>query len=198
MRYFQARRLLLYLSLLTLLLILAACGSGESTIPTPHKPNNTPKLAAKQVLTFPNVGIADSAPLDPALVSDANTDLIVNMVYSGLVRENAQLEVVPDQATWDISPDNSVYTFHLKQNVAFSDGTAVTAQTYVYSLTRALLPEVQSGIASFYEGGIVGANNVLRGKTKTLAGVKALDTWTLQIRLTQPTPFFLRMLTTTL
>ena len=182
---------------LCMLLVLSACGNGTSNPPTPTVSNkkSEPKLAAKQVLTFPNVGIADSAPLDPALVSDANTSVILNMVYSGLVKDDINLNVVPDQATWDISPDNTIYTFHLKPNIFFSDGTPVTAQTYVYTLTRSLLPEVQSSAASFFEGIIIGANNIIRGKTKTLSGVKAIDALTLQITLQHSAPYFLQMLT---
>jgi len=182
---------------LCMLLFLSACGNSISNPPTPTVSNkkSEPKLAAKQVLTFPNVGIADSAPLDPALVSDANTSVILNMVYSGLVKDDINLNVVPDQATWDISPDNTIYTFHLKPNIFFSDGTPVTAQTYVYTLTRSLLPEVQSSAASFFEGIIIGANNIIRGKTKTLSGVKAIDALTLQITLQHSAPYFLQMLT---
>jgi ABC-type oligopeptide transport system substrate-binding subunit len=146
-------------------------------------------------LTFPNVGLADSAALDPATVTDTNTNLIVSMVYSGLVKLDSNLFVVPDQATWRVSSDNKIYTFDLKPGIAFADGTPVTAQTYVYSLTRALLPDVQSTNASFYEQYILGANDVAHGKTKTLAGVKALNSSTLQITLTRPTPYFLQVLT---
>ena len=155
----------------------------------------TPKLAAHQVLSFPNVGIADSGSLDPAQGPDANTSLIINMIYSGLVSLDVHSNVQPDQASWDISTNNKVYTFHLKPDIYFSDGTPVTAQSYVYTLTRALLPSVNSPIALFYEGAIVGANAVANGKTTTLAGVKALDAQTLQITLTQPTPYFLELLT---
>src|SRR3989442_5854152 len=177
-----------------LALLLTACGNGGGTaIPTVQ---GTPRVATKQILTFPNVGIADSAALDPALVTDPNTGLIISMVYSGLVRLDANVQVTPDQATWDVSSDGRVYTFHLKPDLAFSDGTPVTAQTYVYSLTRALLPEVQSNTAAEFEGVIVGANDVLKGKTRTLKGVKALDSQTLQIILMRPTPYFLQMLTT--
>ena len=181
-------------TVMVLTLLLTACGNGGGTaIPTVQ---GTPRMATKQVLTFPNVGIADSAALDPALVTDSNTGLIVSMVYSGLVRLDANVQVIPDQATWDVSSDNRVYTFHLKPDLAFSDGTSLTAQTYVYSLTRALLPELQSNTAAEFEGVIVGANDVLKGKTHTLKGVKALDSQTLQITLTRPTPYFLQMLTT--
>jgi len=185
---------ILFLSVL--LLALTACSGGSTS--TSSTTNGTPVPASKQVLRFPNVGISDSASLDPALGPDANTAQIVTMVYSGLVRSDVNLNVIPDQATWDVSSDNRVYTFHLKSGITFSDGTPVTAQTYVYTLTRALLPQVKSGIASFFEGAIVGADAVSAGKTKTLTGVKALDDSTLQITLTHAAPYFLEVLTNSL
>ncbi|HYL44280.1 MAG TPA: ABC transporter substrate-binding protein, partial [Ktedonobacteraceae bacterium] len=195
MNSFSIQRLTITLiTLLTFLLLLTSCGGSANSAASTTTANVPPRLAARQVLTFPNVGLADSAPLDPATVTDSNTDLILSMVYSGLVKLDSNLFVVPDQATWRVSSDNKVYTFYLKSGIAFADGTPVTAQTYVYSLTRALLPAVQSTNASFYEQNILGANDVARGKTKTLAGVKALNSSTLQITLTQPTPYFLQLL----
>ena len=138
---------ILFLCLCVLLVVLAACGGGS----TPPSANGTPSLAAKQVLTFPNVGTDDIGFLDPAHGPDANSALAVEMIYSGLLRSDKDLNVIPDQATWQISGDNKVYTFTLKSGLTFSDGTPVTAQTYVYTWTRALLPSVQSGIASFFE-----------------------------------------------
>ncbi|MBA2285915.1 MAG: peptide ABC transporter substrate-binding protein [Ktedonobacteraceae bacterium] len=194
-KYLHSRRLSCALFFLSaLLLILAACGGGS----TSPNVSGTPVPASHQVLRFPNVGTRDIGVLDPALGPDNNSVLAVNMIYSGLVRSDKNLNVIPDQATWDVSSDNKVYTFHLKPGIAFSDGTPVTAQAYVYTLTRALLPEVKSGIASFFEGSIVGANDVANGKTKTLSGVKAIDDSTLQFTLAQPTPYFLEVLTNSL
>ncbi len=188
MQSWRLNAALLWLS--ALLVILAACGTSG----TP----STSGPAASQVLRFPNVGTADIGFLDPAQGPDANSAQAVGMIYTGLVKSDKNLNVLPDQATWDISSNNTVYTFHLKPNIKFSDGTPVTADTYVYTLTRALLPEVKSGIASFFEANIVGSADVNSGKTKTLAGVKALDPLTLQITLTQPTPYFLEVLTNSL
>lgn len=175
-----------------LLMMLAAC-AGTTSNPSPTA---TPVLASRQVLTFPNVGTQDIGVLDPALGPDANSALAVGMIYSGLVRLDKNLNVIADQAnTWEISPDHKVYTFHLRPGITFSDGTPVTAQTYVSTLTRALFPEVKSPIASFFEQAIVGSSDVSQGKTRVLSGVKALDSQTLQITLTQPTPYFLQVLT---
>ncbi|RAQ97322.1 hypothetical protein A4R35_17415 [Thermogemmatispora tikiterensis] len=178
-------------ALWVLVILLAACGGSSS----PSSNSQQPLAAAQQVLIFPNVGTKDISTLDPAQGPDANSALAVSMLYSGLVRTTADLSVVPDQATWQVSPDQRVYTFHLKPGITFSDGTPITAQTYVFTLTRQLLPEVKSPIASFFEGFIEGAAEVAAGKSRTLSGVRALDNQTLQITLTRPTPFFLEVLT---
>ncbi len=179
------------LLLSTLLIILAACGGASTATPTI---NGTPTLASSQVLTFPNVGTRDIGVLDPALGPDSNSAIAVGMIYTGLVKFDKNLNVMPDQATWVISPDNKVYTFNLKQGITFSDGTPVTAQSYVYTLTRALLPDVKSPIASFFLGPIAGSDGVSNGKTRTLTGVKAIDKNTLQITLKQPAAYFLQIM----
>jgi oligopeptide transport system substrate-binding protein len=155
-------------------------------------------VASNQVLVFPNVGTQDIGFLDPAQGPDANSAIAVGMVYTGLVKFDKNLNVVPDQATWTISSDNKVYTFTLKPGITFSDGTPVTAQTYVYTLTRALLPEVKSGIATLFLGPILGSDEVNNGKTRTLAGVKAINDSTLQITLKQPAAYFLQVLATSI
>jgi oligopeptide transport system substrate-binding protein len=174
-------------------LLLAACGGGTSA---PASGTSAP--ATKQVLTFPNVGISDIATLDPAQGPDANSNIVVNMIYSGLVRSDKNLNVVPDQATWQVSDNSKVYTFTLKPGITFSDGTPITAQTYVYTWTRALLPIVASPVASFYEAPIVGADAMVAGKATTLAGVKAVNPTTLQVTLQRPTAYFLESLTNSL
>src|SRR5947208_8627647 len=171
-----------------LLIIQAACGGATTNTPTA---SGTPSLASSQVLTFPNVGTRDIGVLDPAQGPDSISAIAVGMIYTGLVKFDKDLNVVPDQATWVISPDNKVYTFTLKPGITFSYGTPITAQAYVYTLTRALLPEVKSPIALFFLGPILGSDDVSNGKTKTLAGVKAIDNNILQITLKQPAAYFL-------
>lgn len=167
-------------------LLLAACGGSSG---------NSSTLAARQVLTFPNVGTPDISVMDPALGPDSNSAVAVGMIYSGLARFDKDLNVVPDQATWTISPDRKVYTFTLKAGITFSDGTPVTAQTYVYTLTRALLPALSNqGPANLFLGNIAGSSDVSSGKTTVLTGVKALNDSTLQITLTQPTEYFLQVI----
>ncbi len=189
-RNFQV--LLLFLS--SLLIVLAACGGSNSTNSTT---SGTHGIASSQVLVFPNVGIQDIGILDPALEPDANSAIAVGMIYTGLLKFDKNLNILPDQASsWTISPDNKTYTFKLRPGITFSDGTPLTAQTYVYTLTREVLPEMQTGFAQSILDIIDGANDVITGKTKVLRGVIAIDDTTLQIRLVQPTAYFLDLLAT--
>jgi oligopeptide transport system substrate-binding protein len=172
------------------LLFLAACGdSAASATVSP-----TTKPAVKQLLVFPNVGVQDLDSLDPTQGGDQNTDQALTMIYSGLVRLDQNLNVLPDQASWAVSTDRKVYTFYLKSGITFSDGTPVTAQTYVYALTRALLPATSGNNVLLFLGNIVGAANVNAGKTTTLSGVRAVNALTLEITLTKPTDYFLQAL----
>lgn len=193
-RFFSQRsrsRLLTFISLCFCLILLAACG-GQTT---PTTVSGTATRTTKQTLVFPNVGIQDLDSLDPTQDSDANSLLALNMIYSGLVRLDKDLNVIPDQATWTISTDRKVYTFTLKTGLAFSDGTPITAQSYVYSLARALSPTVNSADALLFLGAIEGAATVNSGKATTLSGVKAVNAQTLQITLSNPTEYFLQTLT---
>jgi ABC-type oligopeptide transport system substrate-binding subunit len=135
------------------------------------------------------------ATLDPVRDHGYNETLVMNMIYSGLVRTDKNLNVISDQATWQISADSKVYTFTLRPHVAFSDGSPVTAQSYVYTWTRALLSATTSPTAFSLLSPILGAEDVHNGKTQRLAGVTALNDATLQVTLTKPAPYFLASLT---
>lgn len=176
------------------LFLLAACGGGTTVTGSHPTVSRTPRPAAKQVLVLPNVGAQDVTTLDPAAASDENSLLAISMISSGLVRLDQQLNVIPDQATWTISPDRKTYTFYLKAGLTFSDGTPITAATYVYSLTRALTPATQANEVMLFLGNIAGAADVNAGTATTLSGVQATDAATLVITLSKPTEYFLSAL----
>src|SRR5579872_4855230 len=168
-RHLKRLQMLAYGLVSVVILLLTACGTPDAGVmATPTGTNIATKPPVRQVLTLPDVGSADSLPLDPAVTTDTNTQMIMNMIYSGLVRDDQNFNVLPDQATWDVSANNKVYSFHLLPNIVFSDDTPVTAQSYVYTLTRALLPQTQSPDAALYMGMIAGARAVMAGKTSTL------------------------------
>ncbi|MCL4459714.1 MAG: peptide ABC transporter substrate-binding protein [Chloroflexi bacterium] len=171
----------------------AVIAATPTAAPSPTKPPApTPTPAPKQVLIFPNIGITEPPTTDPALAGDGNSVEVVSLVYSGLVKQDKDLRPVPDAATkWEVSKDGLVYTFYLRNDIKFSDGTPCTAEDFAYSINRTLNPATKSRQAKAYLGIIAGATDVLEGKAATASGVKVLDPLKLQITLTKPISFFL-------
>ncbi len=71
---------------------------------------------------------------------------ISRLVFEGLVRADIfthNYEPRPGVAkSWDISPDKKTYTFHLRGEAKWSNGTPVTAKDFLYAWKRAMLPDV--------------------------------------------------------
>ncbi len=133
--------------------------------------------------------------IDPALSRYGPSD-IEGAIFSGLVKLNTDLEVVPDIAeTWGVSADGTIYTFTLRDDVRFHNGRPVTAQDFKYSWERALNSALKSPVAHTYLGDIVGADEISRGHAESLDGVRVLDPLSLEVTLKSPIPYFLGKLT---
>lgn len=95
-------------------------------------------------------------------------------------------ELVPGLAeSWEISEDGKVYTFHLRKDVLFHNGEELTAEDVVYTFDRMLNPTTKAlntDILDFVDG----AQERLDGKADSTRGLKALDTYTVQITLKEP------------
>jgi peptide/nickel transport system substrate-binding protein len=87
---------------------------------------------------------------------------------------------VPDAAeSWQISPDALLYTFKLRKDVLFHDGTKVDAAAVKFSIDRIMDPATRSSMRVYYE---------------RVHSVEVLDPYTVQIRLKEPYGFMLHML----
>ena len=136
---------------------------------------------------------AEPESVDPALITGQPEGRIAYALFEGLVAFDQTGTPQPGVAErWELSSDGLVYTFHLRKNALWSNGATVTAEDFVRSWRRALLPEMAAEYAyqlyyvrnakTFNEGKITDFNEV---------GVRALDPFTLQVTLDNPTPFFL-------
>ncbi|VUS79574.1 ABC transporter substrate-binding protein [Klebsiella grimontii] len=151
-------------------------------------------LAEKQELVRNNG--SEPSSLDPHKVESDVENNIISDLFEGLVSVSPTGEIEPRLAEKWENKDNTVWTFHLRPGVTWSDGTAITAQDIVWSWQRLVSPLTASPYAS-YPGNmhIVNGAEIAQGKKapETL-GVKALDDATLVVTLTQPNAAFLAML----
>jgi ABC-type oligopeptide transport system substrate-binding subunit len=119
-------------------------------------------------------------------------------MYEGLTVSSPNGEVTPATATsWQIEEGGRVYVFNLRRNARWSNGEAVKAADFVAGFRRAVDPATVSGAADLLRS-IENAPAILRGEVPSeQLGVRALDDHTLEIRLSNPLPYFPDILTNT-
>ena len=172
--------------MLMLFISLTGCGSGESNI----------SLGNRTGILYWGNG-TEPASLDPHIATGVPEHHIMSSVMEGLVlKDRKSLEPRPGVAeSWTISDDGRIYTFKLRDDARWSNGDPHIANDYVWSWWRALQPALGNQYA-YMLFPIKNAKRYYDGKTEDFGdvGVKALDKRTLQVTLTNPTPYFLQLL----
>ncbi|HLI09935.1 MAG TPA: ABC transporter substrate-binding protein, partial [Ktedonobacteraceae bacterium] len=126
-------------------MFMVACGTSGSGNNGPSVPTKAP--ASQQVFVYPEAGVSDIATFDPGLSTDAPSITAIDMIFTGLVQLNDKLEVVPQEAqSYSVGSDGLTWTFHLRPNLKFSDGTPLTSADVAYSIDRALQPAEKSTV----------------------------------------------------
>lgn len=144
-----------------------------------------------------NMG-AEPKTMDPTLNSISVVSVYIIHAFEGLTKLDSNNNVVGAVAEgWFISDDGLKYIFHLRTNAKWSDGKPVTANDFEYSWKRAVNPNVAAEYAYMMEvvknakeinAGIMDYNNL---------GVKAIDDYTLEVILENPTAYFLEFIAST-
>jgi oligopeptide transport system substrate-binding protein len=95
-------------------------------------------------LRIPLNGIVTT--IDPGLTNDLAHIEVTEQLFLGLTDFDPDTyEVLPELATdWNVSEDGSIYTFHLREDVKWTNGESVTAHDIVWAIKRNLLPETES------------------------------------------------------
>ncbi|MCJ7872038.1 peptide ABC transporter substrate-binding protein [Phaeobacter sp. J2-8] len=152
------------------------------------------KLAEDQTYTYRTLDEFDS--LDPQLLEGVDSSGLARDLFEGLYNLGPDGATVPGVATHhEVSDDNLVYTFHLRDNAKWSDGKPVTAGDFVYGWKRAVDPANASPYAWYMElMSLANASAIIAGEADfDTLGVKALDDHTLEVTLSQPLPYFADM-----
>jgi oligopeptide transport system substrate-binding protein len=164
--------------LLLLTTVFASCTTNESSSPK----------------TIFNINLNEGlSSLDPAFSRNQNAIWINNALYNGLVQISDSLKVCPAIAkNWDISADGTLYTFHLRNDVYFHDdplfkkgkGRKAVAADFAYSFGRLIDPKIASSGSWIFSDKVAGKNAFI-----------AVNDSTFQVKLQQPFPPFLSLLT---
>lgn len=149
---------------------------------------------AEMVLNRGNEGEPDT--LDPQKSTTTTEQHIAEDLFTGLVTKDAASRPVPGCAeSWDISADGKTYIFHLRKGLAWSDGTPLTAGDFVYSFRRLLDPAVAAQYAPVLYV-LVNGEKIATGKAAPESlGARAIDDRTLELKLNDPVPYLIEMLT---
>ncbi|GAA1406836.1 ABC transporter substrate-binding protein [Oerskovia paurometabola] len=159
-------------------LLLAACGSGGSG------------SASSSAAAGADAEIVIGSTNEPTgLVrnvggSSGVSQTMTRNVFEGLTSVDVAGEVVPTLAKdWDVSEDGLVYTFHLQPGVTFHDGSALSAQDVVWSISQTIAPESKSA---------------RKNDLSVISAITAPDDATVQLdlsRRSQSLPFYLASVT---
>src|SRR5438045_538390 len=158
-------------------------------------------IALAVVLALAAISPADSAPprdtmviglvaepvtMDPPQITDLNSTRVAKRIFEGLVaQELGSYKLVPGLAqSWDISKDGLTYTFKLRPNVKFHDGTPFNAEAVKFVFERQLNDK-----GPYYA---TGTYPYVKGFLGNVAGVEVLDARTVQLKLKAPLAPFLQ------
>lgn len=130
--------------------------------------------------------------LDAQLATDTTSHLILHQLMDGLFEYRGDGSIDPSGATgFEVSDDGLVYTIALREDATWSDGVPVVAQHYVDGVIRLLLPDTAAEYAwLMYD--IEGAEAFNTGETDdpSTVGISAVDDYTLEVKLAEPTSYF--------
>ncbi|MCP1409848.1 oligopeptide transport system substrate-binding protein [Klebsiella aerogenes] len=152
------------------------------------------QLADKQTLVRNNG--AEVQSLDPHKIEGVPESNVNRDLFEGLVIGDLNGHPVPGVAeSWD-NKDFKVWTFHIRKDAKWSDGSPVTAQDFVYSWQRLADPKTASPYASYLQyGHVANVDEIIAGKKPaTDLGVKAIDDKTFEVTLSEPVPYFYKLL----
>ena len=176
---------------------LSGCGGSKSG---GAKSGDTTQTAAdKKILTI-QLG-PDVESIDPALNSAVDGANYILFAFDNLLKMDKDGKVVPGLAEkYEVSDDQLTWTFHLRDGLKWSDGSALTADDFVYSWQRLVDPSVAAPYAQTVLGMVEGYDDAIGrpdadGNTTvdpdpTKLKVEAPDDKTLIVHMAKPTPYF--------
>ena len=178
---------------------LSGCGGSKSGGEGTKSGDTTQTAAGKKILTI-QLG-PDVESIDPALNSAVDGANYILFAFDNLLKMDKDGKVVPGLAEkYEVSDDQLTWTFHLRDGLKWSDGSALTAEDFVYSWQRLVDSNVAAPYAQTVLGMVEGYDDAIGrpdadGNTTvdpdpTKLKVEAPDEKTLIVHMAKPTPYF--------
>lgn len=170
-------------------------GSGSATTGTESTGSDTAAASSSDMNVMLETPVES---LDPQQATDGTSFEVIADYTDGLMQMDADGQAVPAIAeSYDLSDDGLTYTFHLRSDAKWSNGTPVTAADFVFAWQRAVDPAVASEYAYMLSdiGQIKNAAEIIAGDMdKSELGVTAVDDTTFQVELNVPVSYFLSLM----
>ncbi len=197
------RKPLWYVLVLALVLVLAAGCTAAAPASAPAAGTEAGTAGATEQAAETGTGaapvtvrvstVSEPSTLDPNLAEDIYSITPIEQLFLGLTNLNNETGAVePELAeSWTVSDDGLTWTFNMRKDAVWSDGTPVTAKDVEYSVKRAVKPETASPYAYvLYSIKNAAAINQTAIPTDTYdidsLGVKAVDDYTVEFTLEAP------------
>jgi oligopeptide transport system substrate-binding protein len=131
--------------------------------------------------------------LDTNLATDGDSFEVIADCIDGLTQMDAEGAAQPAIAeSWDISEDQMTYTFHLRKDAVWNNGTPVTAKDFEFAWKLSMTANVEYNY--MFDNTVACVKNadaiLYEGADPETLGVKALDDYTLEVQLEAPVSFF--------
>lgn len=180
----------------TMMLGVVGCGGSSDTAGTEASASDSASAGSSSDMNVMLETPIES--LDPQQATDGTSFEVIADYTDGLMQMDADGQAVPAIAeSYDLSDDGLTYTFHLRSDAKWSNGTPVTAADFVFAWQRAVDPAVASEYAYMLSdiGQVKNAAEIIAGeKDKRELGVTAVDDVTLQVELNVPVSYFLSLM----
>lgn len=145
--------------------------------------------------------------LFPLKITDVYANRIASQIYEGLLRiDGGSTQVVPCLAeSFEVTDESKLFTFKLRQGVYFQDnacfedgkGREVKASDFKYSLEFSCSNHELNKLSWLLKDKVEGAKEYFEGTASEVSGIKVVDDYTLQIKLTIPFSAFDKLITHT-
>ena len=159
--------------------------------------NSNQKNQKSSIKDTLNVSVSiEPVSIDPAKCLSMDACSMLTNLFEGLVNFDEKGNFVPGVATsWSANDDYTQFTFHLRNNAQWSDGSNVIAEDFKYAWMRTLNPETASSFA-YYLYYIKNAESYNAGKIDaSQVGINVIDPYTLEVNLEHPCSYFLSLTT---